>query len=154
MKRMKTVAIGMLAMVACSAAIASPQMAAASEVADPRIAAVMAEVPGGIVVDESRAVWPALGMEMIVPGDVSVFAVGACATGKVCAFDGYNTGGAQLNWSTCGTFSVSAFTVRSIADARSTGYLQARNGTTVVATANAGRSANVYSAVTNVRCVS
>jgi hypothetical protein len=121
---------------------------------DPEIAAVMAEVPGGSVVDDDHAVWPALGMEMTAADAVAPFSVGSCATGSVCAFSGLNGSGSKLSWSTCSTFTISAFTVRSVADARSTGYLQARNGSTVVATANAGASANVYAAVTNVRCVS
>jgi hypothetical protein len=91
---------------------------------------------------------------MTAANAVSPFTVGSCATGAVCAFSGLNGGGSQLSWSTCSTFTISAFTVRSIADAHSTGYLQARNGSTVVATAYAGASANVYAAVTNVRCVS
>lgn len=121
---------------------------------DPEIAAVLDAVPGGTVIDADHAVWPALGMRMTSADAVSAFAVGSCATGAVCAFSGLNGSGSKLSWSTCGTFTISAFTVRSIADARSTGYLQARNGTTVVATAYAGASANVYAAVTNVRCVS
>lgn len=123
---------------------------------DPQIAAVMAELPGGQLIDSHHATWPALGMEMTVPGTgVAPLTVGGCATGSVCAFGSLAATGAKLSWTTCGNPSIpSSFTVRSIADARSSGYLQARNGTTVVATANAGSWTNVYATTTNVRCVS
>lgn len=137
-------------------ALALPQAASAAEevVPEPRIAAVMAEVPGGVLLGENRAVWPALGMEMETPSaGLSVFAVGGCATGYVCVFDAANASGAKISWSSCGNPSVSSFTVRSIANARAGGYAQARYGTTVRATAHAGGYANVFSSVNNVRCV-
>ncbi|HKP07756.1 MAG TPA: hypothetical protein VJU58_10940 [Microbacterium sp.] len=120
---------------------------------DPRIAAVMAEVPGGVLLDAHHAVWPELDMVMETPDAVSAFAVGGCATGYVCVFDAANASGAKISWSSCGNPTVSSFTVRSIANARSAGYAQARYGTTVRATANAGSYANVFSSVNNVRCV-
>lgn len=134
----------------------TPQGASAAEdvTPDQRIAAVMAEVPGGVLVDENHAVWAELGMEMETPEDAAPFAVGGCSTGYVCVFDSYNAQGAKISWSTCSNPTVSSFTVRSIANARSTGYAQARYSTAVRATANAGAYANVYASVNNVRCVS
>ena len=123
-------------------------------VPEPRIAAVMADVPGGVLLDENHAVWPELGMAMETPAGVGLRTVGGCATGNVCVFDGFGAQGAKLSWSSCGTPTVSAFTVRSIANDRPTGYAQARSGTVVRATAYAGNYANVYGAVDNVRCVS
>lgn len=154
---MKKIVMRMLVIGALAGAmtlIAPAAYAQSAPSADPEIAAVMAEVPGGTVIDADHAVWPALGMEMTAADAVSPFTVGSCATGRVCAFSGSNGSGSKLSWSTCSTFTISAFTVHSIADARSTGYLQARNGSTVVATAHAGTSANAYGTVTNVRCVS
>lgn len=154
--RMKFAVCGAAAL-ALSVVLGLPQAASASTsevVPEPRIAAVMAEVPGGIVLDENHAVWPELGMEMETPVEgESLFAVGGCSTGYVCVFDAANASGAKISWSTCGNPTVSSFTVRSIANARSTGYAQARYGTTVRATANAGTYANLFSTVNNVRCV-
>lgn len=138
-------------------ALGMAQSASASTgevVPEPKIAAVMAEVPGGVLLDENHAVWPELGMAMETPAGVSLRTVGGCSTGNVCVFDGYGAQGAKLSWSSCGIPTVSAFTVRSIANDRSTGYAQARSGTTVRATAYAGSYANVYGSVDNVRCVS
>lgn len=152
MKRMRavlaTVFVALAAMV-----VAAPAAAESDPAVDEQIVAVMRAMPGGVVVDRYRAVWPATGMEMAVPDPAVPNAVKGCATGMVCAFSSYNATGASLSWSTCGTFPISGFTTRSIADARSSGYAQARNGTTVVATATAGNFANVFSPVTNLRCV-
>lgn len=148
-----------LAVVVGVGVLSVPQVALAASsaqpVAEPRIAAVMAEVPGGILVDANHAVWPDLDMEMETPveGAFAPFSVGQCATGYVCAFDTANAAGAKLSWGSCATQSVTSFTVRSIANARSGGYAQARSGTVVRATANAGGYANVYASVDNVRCV-
>lgn len=158
--RLKFAVCGVAALV-LSGVLGLPQAASASTdvvVPDERIAAVMAEVPGGVLLDENHAVWPELGMEMETPGvfsslTPSLLAVGGCATGYSCAFDGYAAQGAKLSWSTCANPSVSSFTVRSVANARSSGYTQARFGTTVRATANAGGYANVYASVDNLRCV-
>lgn len=140
-----------------SGVLSLPQAASASTSdvsAEPRIAAVMAEVQGGVLLDANHAVWPELGMAMETPPDgTSPFAVGGCVTGYVCVFDAANAAGAKISWSSCANPTVSSFTVRSIANARLSGYAQARYGTTVRATANAGAYANVFSSVNNVRCV-
>lgn len=124
---------------------------------DSLIREVMAEVPGGLVVDSQHAVWPELGMELVVGAHAragSIAAVGSCATGLVCVYTGTALSGARLSWSTCGILAIpTSFSVRSLADARSSGFAQARNGTTVLATATAGGWANVGGTSTNVRCV-
>lgn len=131
---------------------------AAEEAVDPHIAAVLTEVPGGVIIDANRAVWPELGMEMTVQDDsrmTAYSAVGSCSSGYLCAFSSSNLGGSKLSWTYCGTHSVpSHFTVRSIANARSSGRLEARNGSTVLATAYAGGWSNVSGGpTTNVRCL-
>ncbi|WP_194763305.1 peptidase inhibitor family I36 protein [Microbacterium sp. UFMG61] len=121
------------------------------------IVEVMDEVPGGVIIDRNHAVWPELGMTLTVPTrrEISLrAAVGSCATGQVCAFTGASLTGAKLSWTTCSTHSIpSSFVTRSIADARSSGYAQARNVTTVLATAAANGWANVSGTATNLRCV-
>ncbi|MBO0981128.1 hypothetical protein [Microbacterium sp. SD291] len=126
--------------------------------ADPQIVEMMAEVPGGVLLDATHAVWPELGMELIVPessiGVASMAAVGPCATGRICAYSGQSLTGSVLTFSTCGIHAIpSSFRTRSLANARSSGYTQARNGTTVLATAWAGGWTNVYGTATNLRCV-
>ncbi|WP_243225833.1 hypothetical protein [Microbacterium sp. CIAB417] len=167
MKRsITTVLVGAALLMA--GAVAAPMAAAADDriEPDPQIAAMLEAVPGGVVLDAYNAVWPELDMEMTVePARPSGLAerssvtalssVGACASGKVCAFSLSGTNGSKLSWGTCNTsFPVGTFTVRSIADARSSGYAQAKYGTTVRATAYAGGWKNVYGSVSRITCVS
>jgi hypothetical protein len=138
-----------------AAAALLPAAAASAQSADevhPSIRYALAAEPGGVVVDDSTAYWPAIGMTLTVPREAAR-SVGPCATGRICAFQSSNLGGAYLSWASCGTYSTAALpSVGSIANARSSGTLQARNGTTVVASAGANSWTNVFSTVTNVRC--
>lgn len=133
--------------------VAGP-IAAHADTLDPQVAAALQTVPGGEVLDSHTAYWPDLGMTMTVPDPRLRDAVGICPNGSVCAFSGASLGGTKLSWTTCGTFSTAALKapVRSIADARSTGSLQARSGTTVVATAIAQSWASVTGTSDNVNC--
>ncbi|MDQ1175639.1 hypothetical protein AB6V29_04970 [Microbacterium sp. 20-116] len=118
----------------------------------PDIAAALAQIPGGVVIDSHHAEWPELGMTIDVPSDHED-AVGSCATGNVCAFSGSSLSGTRVSYSTCGTYSPS-ITVRSIANARSAGYLQARSSSgSVLATAIATSWANVSGSVATLNCV-
>ena len=150
---------GVLGAPAATAAAATPITP------DPQITAMLEAVPGGVVLDEYHAVWPGLDMEMAVAApqaessaarsSAALASVGACASGKVCAFSLSGTNGAKLSWGTCNTsYPVGTFVVRSIADARSSGYVQAKYGTTVRATAYAGNWTNVYGSVSRISCVS
>ena len=167
MKRAITTALATAAIL-FAGAFGAPVAAAAAEqpvTPDPQITAMLDAVPGGVVLDAYHAVWPELDMEMAVaaPQEASSSArssaalasVGACASGKVCAFSLSGTNGAKLSWGTCNTsYPVGTFVVRSIADARSSGYMQAKYGTTVRATAYAGSWTNVYGSVSRITCVS
>jgi hypothetical protein len=129
-----------------------PAAAATAEPLHPSIRYALAAEPGGVVIDDSTVYWPEIGMTLIVPR-MSALSVGPCSTGRICAFQSSNLGGAYLSWASCGTYSTAALpAVGSIANARSSGTLQARNGTTVVASAGANSWANVFATVTNVRC--
>ena len=124
---------------------------------DPQVAAMLAEVPGGVLVDSHHAAWPGLDMEFLVPRSsefAAMAAVGSCPDGYVCVFSGSALGGSVLRWVTCGYHAIPAsFTARSIADARGSGSAQARSGTTVLATAPAGGWAAVTVRPDNVLCV-
>lgn len=130
--------------------------AAHADTIDPRIAQALETVAGGEALDSHTAYWPEQHMTLTVDDDdiVPFSAVGSCPDGSICAYAGLALTGARLSWTTCGTHSTSALgaPVRSIADARSTGMLQARNGTTVVATAYAQSWAGVTGTSDNVKC--
>lgn len=130
-----------------------PASAPADARLHPDVRHALERVPGGVVVHGGMAVWPELDMTLEVSWP---WAVGSCATDAVCAYSGANRGGTKLQWNSCGTHSTAALSeVRSIANARS-GTLDARDGTTVRASASAGSSANVpaiyASDITNVTC--
>ncbi|GAA3899643.1 hypothetical protein [Microbacterium invictum] len=132
---------------------ASTTSAAAASV-DPAIAYALAHEPGGIVVDEATVVWPHLGMELTVSSVAARGLSSKCPTGLICAFGGHNETGTRLTWATCAVHSTAALpNVLSVAGARSVNSVQARNATTVLATAGAGNYVNVYGTVTNVRCL-
>lgn len=158
MKRAHLAAAGVLALLALG--VAAPP--AAADDLSPEVSYALSTVPGGEIVDGETVYWPDLGMTLTVPsGNASARsasiagAIGSCPSGSVCAYKGANLTGARLSWTTCATHSTTALgsSPRSIADARSTGYLQARNGTIVVATAFAQSWNNVTATSTSVRCV-
>ncbi|MDY0910726.1 MULTISPECIES: hypothetical protein [Microbacterium] len=120
----------------------------------PSVAFALDAEPGGVATGYGSAEWPELGMTLEVS---LVRAVGTCATGSICAYSEGGMAGTKLTWTTCGSKSTSALsTVGSIANARSSGTLSAREGTTVRASAAANTYANVplayRTAITNVYC--
>ncbi|MFF7292759.1 hypothetical protein ACFY9N_09525 [Microbacterium sp. NPDC008134] len=142
-----------------ASAPAAASAATGADEVDPQIAQMLDEIPGGVLIDSHRAVWPELDMEVTVPGAVGGFAsraaVGSCATGRICAYSSGSLMGTSVSWGTCGILTVpSGFVPRSLANARSSGYAQARNSAGgVLATANAGAWANVGGTAKTVRCV-
>ncbi|MEZ3162127.1 hypothetical protein AB1K54_16555 [Microbacterium sp. BWT-B31] len=95
---------------------AMPTTAHADEL-DPQIAAALQAVPGGEALNSTTAYWPDLAMTLKVPDPRLRESIGNCPNGSVCAFTGDSLTGSRLAWTTCGTFSTTAFTVpvRSIA---------------------------------------
>lgn len=150
--KLRTIATTTL-VVAALLSWSSPAAGNEGEVA-PEVAHALEVEPGGVIIDYWNAAWPELDMTFTVPSAVSRAAIGNCASGRVCAFNGYGASGSYLSWGSCGSHSTAALSgsVRSIANARSSGTLHARNGTTVVASAGPGATTNVYATVTNIYC--
>lgn len=149
---MKRLIVAAGAAIVLTLSLAGP--AAASEAVHPDVAFALAAEPGGVATGYGSAEWPDLGMTLTVPVGR---AVGTCATGSICAYSSGALGGTKLSWSTCGSKSTAALSqVGSIANARSSGTLHARVGTTVRASAGANAYANVPAAyqpsITNVFC--
>lgn len=156
MKRNTVLAAALLGLVIALGAAPANAAVQDDPKVDPQVAAMLEEVPGGVVIDATHAVWPDLGMELQVSNSsgVSARSVGSCATGKICAYNAISLSGSALSFAPCGVNAIpSTFTVRSVANARSAGYVQVRNGTTVLKTVNAGSWSNVTGTVTNLRCV-
>ncbi|WP_426168574.1 hypothetical protein [Microbacterium sp. DWRC1-3] len=140
----------------------TPLMASASTDMDnvhPEIAEALSQIPGGVVIDATHAYWAEWDMDLRVLGSAGLAArsVGSCATGKICAYTSGSLVNMYVSWGACSTSlpvpNSSQYAMRSLANARSTGYAQARNGTTVLATANAGGWTNVSGTPNLIRCV-
>ena len=123
---------------------------------DPLMVRILDEVPGGVVIDAGSAVWPKLDMEYTSNTETvrtMARAVGNCATGRICAYRELNRVGAMLSWGSCTTITIpSSFATKSAANARTSGYMQVRNGSSVLATVSANAWSNVSGSATNIRC--
>ncbi|MGN7948537.1 hypothetical protein ACTJKH_07310 [Microbacterium sp. 22215] len=121
----------------------------------PDVEYALEAVPGGIAVDDTTVVWPALGMTLEAASESSALrAVGSCATGTYCAYASPNLQGSKLTFTICTNVSTAALqTVGSIANGRTSGSVRARNSSgTTLATAGANGSANVGGVTTNLLC--
>lgn len=144
-----------LTLILIAAALTSAQPAAAADEVHPEIAAALAGVEGGVAIGYYEAYWADLDLTMTVP-DPRLRSVGTCSTGSFCAYGGTGLTGTKLSWGTCATVTPPpGFATASIANARSAGsVVQARNGTTILASASSGAWANVFGTVTTLRCLS
>lgn len=145
----------MLAATVLTVAISSPGAPVTTtppQIVDSEIAFALAHEPGGFATSEHTAYWPTLGMTMESSLAPRTLAVGSCATGSFCAYSALGLTGAKLSWGTCGTYSTAAISsAKSVANARTTGNVQALSSGTVVATVAPGKQSNV-SLATHVRC--
>lgn len=126
-----------------------PQVSAAQ--LQTRITAVLDANPGGTQLNSHTVQWN----DGDVTLDLAPTAVGTCATGSFCAYSSPNLTGSKLSYATCSTYSVTAITVRSIANARSSGSIRAQNsGGSTLATVGAGAHLAVApSGVVKLHCV-
>ncbi len=147
-------------------AISSPLAASAStpsprESLQQRIDAIIATYPDGTQIGTNEISWndgsEILTLETATDG-IRPLTVGNCATGDYCVYSGAALSGSKLTFTSCPATQSTApvGTVRSIANARSTGYVQAKNSSgTVLSTINAGSSLPAApSGITQVTCVS
>lgn len=121
----------------------------------PDVEYALEAVPGGIAVNDTTVVWPALGMILEAePESAALRAVGSCATGTYCAFASPGLRGSKLTFTICTNVSTAGLqSVGSIANGRSTGSVHARNSSgATLGTAGANGSANVGVGTTNLLC--
>lgn len=138
---------------------ASPAHADSRQTLDDRVAEVLEQFPGGVRVASNVIEWDegAVTLTLEVPGTFAPMAVGSCATGAYCAYSAVSLTGSKLSFTTCNTtVSTAALggVVRSIANARGSGTVQARNSSgTNLATISAGGQLNsAPGGVTHLRC--
>lgn len=149
---------------ALALALSAPIAAIAAPVADTlqtRVDAVLSEFPGGTQTGLNQITWDGGAMILTLEdtsGGIGLFAVGSCATGYHCAYSGNALSGNKLSLSGCDTTHSTAAlgVVRSIANAHSSGYVQAKNASgSVLSTVYAGGSVGYAPAgITQLTCVS
>lgn len=137
----------------------TPAQAAESDL-QKRIDLALAEFPGGVQTSSTTIEWEDGAIElMLSPEGITPYAVGSCATGKYCVFDGTALTGSKLSFTACDTtYSTAALlgSVRSMANARSSGTVKGKNSAgTVLTTLYAGGRLNVApTGITQVTCTS
>lgn len=136
-----------LILAALIAAVNSPSGAYASTSDDSasvqeRIDEAMKVRPGGTQISATEVSWEDGAVILTVDDGASSRAIGSCATGAFCAWDGANLTGSKLSFTSCTTHSTSGLSVvRSIANARSSGSVRAKNSSgSVLLTLSAGSS--------------
>ena len=125
-----------------------------------QVDSILAENPGGTQTGPNTIEWEDGTIEFTLEMDgYASRSIGSCATGTYCVYNGLALTGSKLAFSTCASanYSTAALpgTVRSVADAESSGYVQAKDsGGSVLATIFAGTSlSNAPAGITQVRCV-
>lgn len=143
------ISFGVLPSGATSAYAIGPQSA------QQQIDAALAAVPGGTQTGPNSVSWFDGEMTMIVPsGSATTLSVGSCATGSYCAYSSTNLTGTKLVWTSCGTYSTAAITVRSMANATSSDTVRGKNasGTTLVTLDPSERANTIPVGITQVVC--
>lgn len=156
MKRSLTAALAAaLLFVGASPAYAGPRPIGVQE----QIDAALREFPGGRQISANAVSWDggAVVLTIAAPGALAPMAVGSCATGTYCAYNGVSLTGSKLAFTACSTtVSLAALPglVRSIANGRTSGTVAGRTaGGTTLTTVAAGSQVNSAPAgVTHLRC--
>ncbi|WP_454296678.1 hypothetical protein [Salana multivorans] len=139
--------------------IATPASAVGDEVhesMDQRVARVLEENPGGLRTGWNEVSWRD-GAAVLTLADgtgVPARASSTCGNGRICVYSGKSGGGDQFAFSGCGPHSVSVLgaPVRSVENARASGSVVVKNGSTIVKIVDAGDTSNVTGTVTTVGC--
>jgi hypothetical protein len=104
----------------------TPSAAVDNEI-DPRVAAALADLPGGVSTSAETAEWPQLGITFSVSG-AATRSVSGCATGTICAYSRSGLGGSVTTYSGCSSWPVVGG-IGSIANSRTSGWVDARSST-------------------------
>lgn len=146
----------LVALLLTAGTLALPTAVSADDGVRSQIAYALQAAPGGTQTARNQVTWPD-GTVLTVETAASptrAAAASSCPSGKFCAFTDLNGAGTHLDFSACpSTNSVAALIrVWSITNARSSGTVTGRNGSTVVVTVNPGATKNVTKTIDKVVC--
>ena len=129
-------AVLVLTLVAWGPVYAAPAQTSAMQ---HRLDTILIANPGGTQVNATTIEW-ANGLVVL---ELAPASVGTCATGRFCAYSGLNLTGSKISYAACSTYTVSAFTVHSLANARSSKSVQGKNSSgNVLTTVGPGAQVN------------
>ena len=161
---MKRILAALATIIALSFMTALPANAAtADDDLQTQIDQIMAEHPGGTQIGPNAVEWEGgavtLTLAVESPHAVAAKAIGSCASGSYCIYNNTSLGGSKVAFTTCNkTYSTSVLpgTVKSIANARSTGTVTAHNSSgSTLSTIKAGASVAVEPGnISAVKCAS
>lgn len=142
--------------------LASPSIAHAEKAysLQEQIDEILLTHPGGTQAGPRTVTWEDGTIVLRLVSDrIAPLSVGSCATGYYCAYNGLNLSGSSLSFSTCSTtVSLAALPgiVRSLANARSTGYIQGLNssGTSLTTVYAGNQVSSAPAGITQLKCVS
>ena len=103
-----------------------------------RVDAALAAFPGGVQIADDSIAWEDGGVVLTLEGGSSAQSLGTCSPGSYCAWSQPSYSGSKLTFTACslgGTSSSLAplgTNARSLANARPSGTVKAKNGSTVV----------------------
>jgi hypothetical protein len=123
-----------------------------------RVDAAMLAIPGGVQIGDDSIAWDGGAVVLTLEGGSNQQSIGTCSTGSYCAWSGASYTGNKLSFTACsigGTASSLAplgTNAQSLANARTSGTVQAKNGATVVWNigANSGVPSNAATLTTMV----
>lgn len=131
----------------------------ASDALQQRIDSILTQYPGGMQTAANEVSWDDGDIVLTLDSGngIGPLAVGSCETGKYCAYSGIGLSGSKITFTTCGTTQSTSpiGTVRSLANARSSGRIEAKSSGGIVL-ASLGSNASIASTptgVTQVTCV-
>lgn len=143
------------ALLITASTLAVPTPVSADDGVNSQIAYALEIEPGGVQTAWNQVTWPDGTTLTVEPTTTTRAASTAmCAAGKFCAFDRAGGAGTHLDFTTCpSTNSVAALPqVLSITNARSSGTVTGRKGSTVIVTVNPGATKNVTKTIDKVVC--
>jgi hypothetical protein len=136
--------------------LAVPTAASAADGVTSQIAYALQMAPGGVQTSWNQVTWSDGAVLTVEPTNIlaRASATSTCPSGKFCAFTDLNGAGTHLDFSACPSSNgVGALTrVWSIANARSSGTVTGRSGSSIVVTVSPGAVKNVTKVVDKVVC--
>lgn len=152
--RTRTATIATIGLTAMTLLNAPAAFAADTDPVQAQVDAALEERPGGVQISANKVSWEDGAVILTIADPVGPQAVGSCATGAFCAFGGTKLTGNKLSFTSCAAHSTKSITVKSLANARSSGNVTAKNASgKALSTVKAGASvATAPAGVVSVSC--